>query len=56
MLAERGEVVRALRSRGDHDRALQAECCLPKMVDLEEDKGLLQQMDVEVSDIRSPQG
>ena len=50
MLAERGEVVRALRSRGDHDRALQAQCCLPRMVDLDEDAGVLQQLDVEVSD------
>ena len=51
MLTERGVVVRALRSRGDHDRALQAECCLPKMVDLDEDAGVLQQLDVEVSDL-----
>lgn len=37
MLTERGSVVRALRSRGDHDRALEAECKLPKWVDLEQD-------------------
>jgi hypothetical protein len=51
MLAERGEVVRVLRSRGDHDRALQAECRLPRVVDLDEDAGVLSQLDVEVSDV-----
>jgi hypothetical protein len=51
MLTERGSVVRALRSRGDHDRALEAECKLPRWVDLEQDVGVLQQLDVEVSEI-----
>jgi hypothetical protein len=49
MYTERGVIVRALRSRGDHDRALEAECRLPKWVDLELDAGVLQQLDVEVS-------
>lgn len=53
MLTERKVVVRALRSRGDHDRALQAECSLPQWVDLEEDAGLLQQVDVEVSELQA---
>ena len=39
MLAEREAVVRALRSRGDHDGALQAQRCLPLVVDLEQDAG-----------------
>ena len=51
MQTERAVIVRALRSRGDHDRAFQAQCCLPQNVDLDEDVGLLQQLDVEVSDI-----
>ena len=51
MYAEREMVVRALRSRGDHDRALQAQCSLPQWVDLEQDAGLLQQVDVEVSEL-----
>lgn len=51
MYAERERVVRALRSRGDHDRALQAQCSLPQWVDLRRDVGLLQQLDVEVSEI-----
>ena len=55
MLTERKVVVRALRSRGDHDRALQAECSLPRWVDHDADIGLLQQVDVEVSDLQSGQ-
>jgi hypothetical protein len=55
MHAEREVIVRALRSRGDHDRALQAECSLPQWVDLEQDAGVLQQLDVEVSGIESVQ-
>lgn len=53
MLTERDAVVRALRSRGDHDRALQARCCLPQWVDLEADAGVLQQVDLEVSDLEA---
>ena len=51
MQTERGSVVRALRSRGDHDRALQAECSLPQWVDTERDAGVLLQLDVEPADI-----
>ena len=51
MQTERGSVVRALRSRGDHDRALQAECSLPQWVDTERDAGVLLHLDVEPSDI-----
>ena len=51
MHADREVIVRALRSRGDHDRALQAECTLPRAVDLDDDAGLLLQLDMEVSDI-----
>lgn len=55
MLTERKVVVRALRSRGDHDRALQAECSLPQWIDTEEDAGVLQQVNVEVSELRAGQ-
>jgi hypothetical protein len=51
MYTEREVIVRTLRSRGDHDRALEAECRLPQWVDLEMDVGVLQQLDVEVSAI-----
>lgn len=52
MHAERKEVVRVLRSRGDHDRALQAECSLPQWVDLEADAGMLHQLDVDAAAIQ----
>lgn len=53
MLTERDTVVRALRSRGDHDRALQAQCTLPRWVDSERDAGVLLQLDVESADIQA---
>ncbi len=53
MLTERDRVVSALRSRGDHDRALQAQCSLPKWVDSERDAGVLLQLDVEPADIEA---
>ena len=51
MYTEREVIVWTLRSRGDHDRALMAECKLPQWVDLEENAGVLQLLDVEVADI-----
>ena len=42
-------VTAALRERGDHDRAQQAECALPRRVDTERDVGLLNQLDVDVA-------
>ncbi len=53
MRTERETVVRALRSRGDHDRALRAECSLPRWVDPERDAGVLLQLDVEPADIQA---
>jgi hypothetical protein len=51
MHTQRALIVWTLRSRGDHDRALMAECKLPQWVDLEENAGVLQLLDVEVADI-----
>lgn len=51
MHAQRQAIVWTLRARGDHDRALLAECKLPQWVDLEENAGVLQLLDVEVADI-----
>jgi hypothetical protein len=51
MHTEREVIVRTLRSRGDHDRALEAQCRLPQWVDLELDAGVLQQLDVEVAEL-----
>ena len=56
MQTERGSVVRALRSRGDHDRALQAECSLPPWVDTERDVNVLLQLDVDPSAIQEDGG
>nr|WP_297413857.1 hypothetical protein [uncultured Nocardioides sp.] len=43
---DKDTVTTALRERGDHDRAVQAECVLPRSVDTERDAGLLIQLDV----------
>lgn len=51
MRASRDLVVDVLRSRGEHDRALEARCALPAYVDTEGDAGLLTQFDVEPSDL-----
>ena len=37
-----------LREQGDHDRAQQAECLLPRQVDTERDANLLHQLDVDL--------
>ena len=51
MHTSRALIVWTLRSRGDHDRALMAECSLPRSVDLQENAGVLQALDMEVADI-----
>ena len=48
MHTDRAAVVRALRSRGEHDRAIQAACALPQHVDTERDAGVLHQLEVTV--------
>jgi hypothetical protein len=54
MVVDKDAVTRALRARGDHDRALQAETTLPRTVDLERDGALLQhQLDLTVSDVEA---
>jgi hypothetical protein len=49
MNAQRDAVVKALRSQGEHDRALQATCMLPATVDTEEDAGVLRSLGVDTS-------
>ena len=51
MQTEREVVVWTLRARGDHDRALVAECSLPPWVDLDEDAATLRQLDIDVTEI-----
>ncbi len=49
MNAQREAVVEALRSQGEHDRALQAACVLPLTVDTEQDAGILSSLGVDMS-------
>jgi hypothetical protein len=49
MNARREAVVEALRSQGEHDRALQAACMLPQTVDTEQDAGVLRSLGVDTS-------
>ena len=53
MQVHKSAVAAALRSRGDYDRAQQAECSLPRHVDTERDANLLHALDVEPGWIRS---
>ncbi len=46
MRTGRDEVVEALRQRGDHDRALEAACGLPRDVDTDRDRGALNKVGV----------
>jgi len=48
---DKEEVVDLLRSRGEHDKAANVACALPRHVDTEADAGLLNQFGVNVSEI-----
>ena len=48
MQVDKETVAAALRAQGDHDRAQQAECSLPRHVDTERDAALLHLLDVDV--------
>jgi hypothetical protein len=51
MEIEKDEVVELLRSRGEHDRAQQVACALPRQVDTERDAGLLHTFDINISEL-----
>ena len=51
MRLDKGAVAAALRRQGDHDRAQQAECLLPRQVDTQRDAGLLHRLDVDLGDL-----
>jgi hypothetical protein len=51
VLVDKEAVTDALRARGDHDRAAQAETALPRNVDTETDAGLLHQFELNVCDV-----
>jgi hypothetical protein len=53
MNTTRDSVVDTLRSRGEHDRAIQAACVLPRHIDTEKDAGLLRQLDMTVEALES---
>ena len=52
MQVEKAAVSAALRRQGDHDKAQQAECALPRHVDTERDAGLLHRLDVDDEDLK----
>lgn len=55
MLVDKDAVTDALRARGDHDRAVQAEAVLPRHVDTDREAGLLHQLDLNVAEVEAHQ-
>lgn len=53
MNVKKDEIVDLLRARGEHDKAANVDCVLPRHVDTEADAGLLSRYDVDVSEIRA---
>ena len=51
MRLDKDAVAAALRRQGDHDRAQQAECSLPRKVDTKRDAGLLHRLDVDLDEL-----
>ena len=51
MEIDKGEVVHMLRSRGEHDKAQQVDCALPRHVDTDKDAGLLHTFDINVHEL-----
>lgn len=55
MNVPKSAVTAALRKKGDHDRAQQAECSLPRRVDTERDAGLLHRFGVDLTELQAAQ-
>ncbi|HET6626095.1 MAG TPA: hypothetical protein VFG63_06870, partial [Nocardioidaceae bacterium] len=53
MEIEKDQVVDLLRARGEHDRAQQVDCALPRHVDTDKDAGLLHTFDINIGDLPS---
>lgn len=51
MDVDREKVVDLLRAKGEHDKAVTADCALPKHIDPEQDAGLLHSLDVSVREL-----
>ena len=56
MRIEKEEVVHLLRAQGEHDKAVNVQCRLPRHVDTEADAGLLHQLDVNVHEVADALG
>jgi hypothetical protein len=50
---DKSAVAAALRRQGDHDRAQQAECSLPRHVDTVRDASLLHRLEVDICELTS---
>ncbi len=46
-------VARLLRAKGQHDRAAEAVCSLPSMVNTDQDAGLLHDLGLEVAEVEA---
>ena len=51
MEIDKGQIIELLKSRGDHDKAQQAQSDLPDKVDTDKDGGLLDKYGVDVQDL-----
>jgi len=51
MEIDKGQIIELLKSRGDHDKAQQAQSDLPDKVDTDKDGGLLDKYGIDVQDL-----
>jgi len=51
MQIDKSQIIEFLKSRGDHDKATQAESDLPDKVDTETDSGLLAKLGIDPKDL-----
>lgn len=51
MQIDKEDIVDLLRSRGEHDKAANVDCALPRHVDTDADAGVLHQFDVNVGEL-----
>ena len=51
MQIEKAQIIEILKSRGDTDKAAEAQGELPETVDTDKDKGLLDKYGIDLSDI-----
>lgn len=51
MRVKKDAVEAKLRAEGEHDRALEAHCVLPRVVDTERDAGLLSQLEISPTEL-----